>query len=745
MSKPPGRWQRWIKVVAIIAFFAVGIVVAWPEPPAQLLVAADGWEVEGGFLALDPPVKDLRESARSNPKARYWRSWSPESGSQPGVLRTAPFLADGPFAVPYNGFAGEPGVNAFLECAATGKRSYLATSRNNTQWSEVWVEMPKRFCQGPVRIVATTTSTTNYIALGTPYQLSRLSEFKSSSVVGFWFLLLAGGVIVGWFILFGSLSSRFVSRINPATGGLIGVGLIGYMQFFLFWYLPPTGGWIALALLVLGLVASISALFARNGFLDRRMHSGPIRFAACLWLAVALAYFALSTMVESGAGPWEVNGRFTPARWSSDNQLPAFVSRILVSGNHVDLSDFGPWAIGDRPPLAYGWHATLHSVLVLVGNLGDEQMYFHRYQLATGIVLNTCWVAFLALSLPKLGLSRARTLLAILALSLCPLFIFNSVFIWPKLLSGTFTLAAAWILLGVEPGSRRLRDDNAGLVAAAILSALGLLTHGGSAFGIIVMLAFALLFRGLPSMRGGIIAAATALLLLLPWSLWQSANHASGNALLKFAFAGTFGFGEEHIGVADTILRSYRDLGMDAWLAKKRDGLMSILFGLRNTCGINEMGQAHSAIDSWRASDFYNIFPSLNFLVLGFVSFGIWRPRTAVHSDVKRAAARLLVFGLASIGFSWLITWDCFINHVQSYQALIALHLGLVLALLMSGRWGAVALACSVLYGLVVWVVEPLNHFPRFDPISTIVLASMAILAVHAIRAAHSSDVKQSQ
>ncbi len=709
------RCQRWITGLIVAFILLVGALVVWPEPPGRSLVPANGWQATGGFVEITPPGKELRRSSLSDPEVRYWRSWSPEHNSQPGTLASAYFQPEGAFAVPYNGFAGEPGVNAYIECAGTGQRSYLATSRTNNQWSEVVVSLPESFCQGQVRVIAESSSDKDYIALGTPYALSTLSLAKRSSLVGFWFLLIAATVIIGWFALGSMLAARRWQGFGPVAAGLITVGLLGYLQFFLFWYAPGPARVLAFLLVTVGAWMGFSAMSGHRTYLGRQFDFSPVRGALLLWLGIAVACFALITMVDSGAGPWEVNGRFTPARWSSDNQLAGFAARLLVSGDHADVSDFGQWSLGDRPPLAYGWHAALHSVFAAVSRWNDGAIYFYRYQLAIGIVLNTCWAAAIALLLPKLKLSRAHVLFAILALALFPFFIFNSAYIWPKLLSGTFALAAAWLLLGVEPERGRLKDDTPGLAAAAALSALGLLTHGGSAFGIIVMLGLAVIYRGFPSIRGALIAAGTAVAILIPWSLWQSSHDVHSNALVKFAFAGTFGFGDESRSVTDTVIQSYQQLGWSGWLEKKRDGLMTLLFGLRNTCGVNEMGIADSFVSRWRASDFYYVIPSLNVLILGLAARGLWRSGRDETRTAYRGARRLLMFGLASIAFNWLTTWDCFINHHQSYQALIAIHLALVISLMMAGRMGKLLIGTGMLYGVIVWILEPLNHFARFD------------------------------
>lgn len=724
----------YVRVFALLAFLLVGLALSWPEPKARILVPSDGWEVSGGFVQVDAPIRDLRDSAAKSPETRYWRSWSPGHGSQPGTLRSKPFVANGTIAVPYNGFAGDPGMYTYLECTSDGRREYLATSRNNTQWSEVFIA-PSAFCKGPVRIVAESSSTQNYVAIGTPYEVSDLSVFKQSTLASFWFLLLAWIVVGGCFLACSEFAQRRFSAVDPLIAGLIGLGVVGYALFFVYWFFPGLGRAVSWLLVLTGFYWMVRT--KRGTSLPR---SFDVRAALGLWLLVATAYLALALLGDNGAGPWSMNGRFTPARWSTDNQIPGFVARLLVSGRHDDLGDFGPWTIADRPPLVYGWSAALHGVLrSVLGGGNESKTLFHLYQLTTGIIVNSSWALLLAALLPRIGLSRFKSLLMVLVLSLSAFFIFNDLFVWPKLLSATFTLAAAWILLGIDSGNKPLSQDNSGLVAAAILSALGLLTHGGSAFGIAAAILLAAFYRGLPSVKGAAIAVAAALALLLPWSLWQANVQPPGNALLKFAFGGTFGFDEKQMGVMETVLRSYKDVSIDAWLAKKWGGLQTILFGIGNTCGAQEQGTAFSFIDRWRGSDFFNVMPSLNVLLLGFVALLTGRGRQTPGA-VLRAENRLIVFALVSIALSLATTWDCYINHHQSYQALVALHLGLALSLLNAGTWGKVALALSMLYGAAVWVLEPLNHLPRFDYVAIALLIGCASAWLYLLRTARKTE-----
>ncbi|MFC5743961.1 hypothetical protein [Dyella tabacisoli] len=727
--------------IAMVLFVVVGALIAWPESGAKILVPSDAWEVQGGFFPVEGDARDLRPSVVNNPQTRYWRSWSPGTGSQPGLLRTKPFVAKGTIVVPYNGFSGEPGISTYLECVDSGHRIYLAMGRTNTQWSEVFLNPPADFCAKDLRIVAETSSTQNYVAIGTPYEVSRLSAFKQSTLPTLWFLVLAWAVISGWFLALTQYASSKRWGIDPIAAGLIGLGLIGYIQFFVYWFSPHLGAVLSFLLVLLGVVWTGQYLSNRGVFSSSSPQITPgLRSAVGLWLLVAIALLALALIGDTGAGPWALNGRFTPARWSTDNQLPGFVARILVSGNHKDLGDFSQWTIADRPPLAYGWHATLHGVLQRLTKGNDGQHFFYLYQLATGVVLNTSWVALFGLLIPRLGLSRFKSLLVIAVATLCPFFIFNSLFIWPKLLSGTFTLMAAWMLLGMDRAAPPLRNDNRGLGAAAALCALGLLTHGGSAFGIIAVIGLTAFYRGMPSLKGGFAAAVVAIAIMLPWSLWQSHIQPPGNALVKFAFAGTFGFGEEKMGVLDTIIRSYHGLSLDAWLVKKRDGLLSLLFGIRNTCGLNEMGTSYSFIDRWRASDFYSVMPSLNFLLLGFGAVAIGKIRRP-DDYILQSCVKLILFALVGIALSLVTTWDCYINHHQSYQALIALHLGLIVALLGAGRLGWAVLALNALYGFVVWGFEPLNHFPRFDYVAIMSLTICIAVWVRMLLASRRAEL----
>lgn len=716
------RWRQFARAAAVIVVLATGVLIAWPEAPVQPLVPADGWQIEGGFAPVEPNKHAIPRSLRGHGEARFWRSWTPEKGSQPGVLRSAPFPLGGVIGVPYNGFAGDPGLSTWLECVDSGARLPLATGRNNTVWSVALIEPADGWCAGPARLLAISTTAADYVALGSPYRVSRLSAFKQSPLAALWF------VLGSWALMAGSI--RFAAQIlAPRLHGarlqivlLIAFGILGYALFFAFWASVWLGRVTTLALL---LGAVIGWWRHRNpAAADSGSGGVALQQALRLWLLIASAVMAIALMVDDGSGAWSANGRFAPARWSSDNELPVRIGEQLVGG-HVERSDWmGSWHVSDRPPLSYGWHASqrLLGNAITLGNDGHHVSYL--YDWATGVLLNTVWVPVIYLLLVALGLRRHVAVLAVLGCTLTPFFLFNSTYIWPKLLSAAFGLTAAAILLGLG-SERRLRDDPWGLLAAAALSALALLTHGGSVFGVLAAIILAPCYRGLPSVRGALLAAIVGGGLLTPWMAWQHFVDPPGNALVKYAFAGTFGFGEESLGVLATIERSYARLGWENWAAGKWHGLQTLTTGSDGNCGVGEQGAGTSLAGRLRVADFLYVIPALRFLLVGLILV----PLLSRHKTLSlRAPWRLTTFAMLALALAWLLSWDCHINHHQSFQALAALYLGLILALVQYGGWARLALVGNAVYTLVVWILEPLAYFPRFHPSAAI--AAIAILGL---------------
>ena len=730
----PGRLSIWL--LAILAMLSVAIAI-YPDPHARALVSATGIVVDSGFVRYEAPKDfEVRESILHSPELVTWRTWNPVDGSVPGDAHTVPFHMPRYMAIPYQGFAGDPGIRFYVQCLTSGATLEVAAAPTNTQWSEVLVSRPRNWCKGDSRIVVHSDSHEKYIAFGTPFRISSISWLKTRVIGLFGLFLLLLGAVVGLCLSFSITLRRAWPQGDALALGMIGLGVTGYLLFFAFYF----SGQIGMVASIGALLVAAAGLARLAGFYRRAGPAGTATRDSVLvawqgpllgWVVVSLSYFLLLYSADSGAGPWLANARFSPARWSSDNQLPMLISEYLVRFKLTDL-DLGSWLISDRTPLSYGLHGwlRLQSLWITRGNDGPYLAPFVHTLI--GIILNTAWVPVLVHILRCLGLTPRRIAIAVATSALLPFCLFNSIYIWPKLLGGSFGLLAVWVLL-VKPREGASESELGGRwVQAAMLSALALLSHGGTVFGIVAMLLVAAFAVPLARVRTLLASGIAAAALLMPWMLWQKFVQPPGNALLKSVFAGTFGFDEKDIGVLETIRRSYSHLTPGTWLTMKADALRLVFLPANEkTCGYSEMAVGGSSVDRWRIDDFMSLVPSIKFLWLGLIVFVMLKIRKQ-RPEGYRAACLLLGVGLLGIAIDTLAAWDCQLIHTQSYQSILAFIIGLLLFLLKLGptRFGMLAAASSIAYGVIVWVWDPLSDAIRLDPIALLAYAALAAAVV---------------
>lgn len=712
-----------IGLVALV-FLASLVINAMPEPKARALIGPTDWVVTGGFFnnAQPKPYESRLSIAKSN-VARYWRSWSPETGPTQGVVATKAFRPARFMMVPYGGFAGSPGIEAYLLCIVSGARKPLATARTNNQWVESPLFVPKSWCPSDVQVVVRSTSSTKFIEVGTPFEINAISYLKTRAIGQFAPFLLCFLIIAGAIILIAALAERFHLSRSAVHSGIIGLGVLGFAFFFLYFYAARVANGLALIIALLSLAALAKAV--RNSWRDPvAAHRDPLSVAFrewselfAVWLIAATALFFLAQAITNGAGPWTPNARFAPVQWSTDNQIPALVAEFLFHGEDVRTIDFGPWKISDRPPLMYGLLALLRAPVALITASNEGHSLFYQISFAGGLIINTLAVPIVLFIGRQIGLSRRHGYLVAAMLALTPFVIFNSIYIWPKLLGGAFGILALWTIWEYDPirGFSRFSSDGRPIATAATLSALALMSHGGTVFGILAMLAWTACLRGLPRLAPLATGFVAGIAIILPWSLWQHFEQPPGNALIKFAFANTFGFGEESKGVLATIQQAYSKLTWIDLLKAKGHGLMSLLYGYPSQCGPGEMSQLAQGkvLAERRITDFIYLGPSLNFLGVGiFIALLGWHRRrstaTGYPADRWVVAAHLLGVGVLGVLLDVVLTLDCYINHHQSYESILEILLALILFLTCSHGWLAkLALALAAAYTAVVWIIQP--------------------------------------
>ena len=706
-----GRTLRAAALVAIAGLLLLSLLVSlWPDRPAVPLITSTGWTIQGQAFKTDtPPPYEIRDSVRYSPALRLWRTWSPTTLATTATIRTVPFRVPRYLLVPYGGFAGDPGISLSLVCTTSGARLPLATARTNTQVTETMVEVPRHWCEGAAFVEAASRSAVNYIEVGTPFRISWVDFYKATFVglVGIFALVFV--FTLGLLFLPTALALRSGLQMDSFIPGFICLGLVGYAMFFMFDFQHTLG--LILTVFIFGLEIYLVCSLARHRRTELLQAWQTWRIPVAIWALTAFASFCIALSTFNGAGPWTVNAHFAPVRWSSDNQLPMQIAEYIFHGKDPRQINFGPWKISDRPPLAYGLMTMLRLVSWVFTSHKDGNSLYYAYQQISGIIINALWIFALYAMLQALRLPRRATLWICATAALTPFAIFNGAYIWPKLLSAAFGLLA--FLAIMEPAdwmeTGRFSRPGRPYIAAATLSALAILSHGGSAFGVIAAILVSIKYRGLPSLKTAVWAGATGLLILLPWGLWQHFMQPPGDALVKYALTGHFGFEKPNQGILAAIHKAYAQLTWREWVANKLHALKVLVIG-GGLNGLGDILKPQNFLGELRVNDFLFLIPSLRLLALGAVPlfFSKWTVKNAYrsHNDFAKIMA---CAGLLGIMLYALLSFHLYINHMQSYQAELEIIAGAAIALYSTkAKIGQALMLTSMVYGITVWVIAPI-------------------------------------
>ncbi|MCA8976467.1 MAG: hypothetical protein KDC98_17235, partial [Planctomycetes bacterium] len=433
-------WSTWLWLAGLILG---AVILVLPEPDKNVLIADDPWEAASGFFHNAEPGLSEVSAEISREAVCYQRSWEPQHGASTGYARTRPFRLPRFVAIPYAGYPSESGITLCLERRDSGERLRIARGNAHENWVERTLWLPGDWVGAEARLVAESSSKVFYIAVGTPHSSSLSAWLKESLFVvllihalGFLLLLAPGAAIVSLLPAGPLLSLPRSAWILPLSCAL------GYGTFFLFYYAPAIAGTVAT---VAGIAALLTLPLRRRRLRELLVadrHAEPL---IALFL-ISLVYVLLLYSADDGLGSWAATYRFSPAAWSSDNQLSQQVADAILWQRPLN-GLLGPWHVSDRPPLLSGVllaHHELWQPILALWNNARLQFYCHQI---TGIIASTFWVLPLAL------LCRRRRGLAGLApwmIGLCAttgFFTFHSLYIWPKLLAGALGLCAFACLL----------------------------------------------------------------------------------------------------------------------------------------------------------------------------------------------------------------------------------------------------------------------------------------------------------
>jgi hypothetical protein len=650
-------------------------------------------------------------------------------------VRTAPFRTSGLIGVPIAGAPVDPGIDVYIECLANARRLGIVTANPYSDWAFATVRIPPTWCPSEMRLVAKSTSTVEYVAVGTPYALSsfwslRYSAVSMTSLHLIAFLLFALPVI-GFALLLKTLGLYRVASLAAYATWL----LFCYGLFFVTWWNPRAAAffiWLFIGATLISIVWH--ALRSGPGIIAAEIRSldlgtlyfGSLLMCALLWLA------------HPNGGLWDPAYRFIPAIWSSDHTLPIIVANGLLKGLPVKGLLGGGWHVSDRPPLLSGWLiVTRLGWQVVLASSGALALLGQAQVVAEIVCQCTVLVALRrALRLfPQRNVAGTRFVypLAVIATIATPLLLFNLIYGWPKMLSAALGIFAMIAFFMVSNDSERwtLMERGALVVVAGACVALALLSHQGVVFGIVsgpLILIAMLGWR--KTLRYGAPAFFIALLIMVPWLLWQAWIDPPGNALTKFALAGTFGMEHPEAPVSSVIVHAYRSLTLRAWIGMKAHAVVELLVPPEiSWIDVHVKG----GLERLRVGDF--LCPLRSFALLIVPMLAAFVPRRLVDrlfdcSGSIRTARLFILTGLVGLGLNVLLTWIQHFTPHQSYLSLMFMLTGGIIALLsMCRRLAMAVLAAQLSYAVIVWIAEPLLFIHRVDP-SGLVIAAAAVAAL---------------
>ena len=699
------RLPRWLIVLAaayliLVGWGAASLVTA---PGVTPLLEPGGWAVGEGFSPTEwrPPPWDQRPGVALDP----WIAFPAEDTG--ATLASSPFPTPQVVIVPYRLTNTQPipvfdprteaGAGLELECVTGDEHLSLPLAETNDRMSESVGAVPPGFCAGGETRVLARVRHPFVLAVGLPAE-SRSGFMDARSLPAHLFrhaVIFSGVAVIGLSIAL--LTGPRQGERSTGAAILIGIGVLSMAGFFVYAASPRLGR--VLTVVVVGGGFALVALWAvwrrPSTTVVLRRATEPI----AVWFVLSLFLVLLLHAIDTGGGPWHANSRFRPAWWSSDNNLPMAVSEGIYRGEEIDglLGDL--WQVSDRPPLQSGAGALLRPLVRVTapaGIAGTDIAYFHH---TLGILLNSLWVVAAIELMRSLRWPIRRRLAVSAVVALSPIAIFNGVYVWPKLLAAAFALMTLAVI--IDPDSTRHR-----LAIPAALAALSLLSHGGTMF-FLLALAIWVAVRLRPRWRELAIGAAVAATLLAPWFLWQRIVDPPGSALIKYTFAGTFGFGEDDVGVLKTVSDAYADLGFTGWLELRRNGVEEV-FGL---AGWNLQDQGLEWADRVRLHGHVFGAPALTTLAPAALVVAMSRRR-------KDHGARLLVLlGLGALAVNVIVFWGPQIVPHLSYASLIILTAGAATGIVaLWGPWGHLLVALSIAITGYVWILDPLFASWPVDP-----------------------------
>ena len=688
--------SRWI-TAAIVLLLSIGILIATaPDQDKPLVFDSTGYSITGDFSPTALPnmrQNTVGEAQSRNPNILFWGSQK-GNNSGTGILTSPPFSAPPILSAFTGGYPITPSA-LFLERADTQERLTLQAGRPGIRWFQAYWHIPRSWQGQAVRLIAADNSSDEgggWIGISNPLRVNWLSivkrQFFTMGLIPYYILhfllvFIMGLPIATWMVQRWKLPSFLLVMM-----AILVSSVIGYIAFWVY-LLSSVVGYIFSVVVFLLSLRLVWRLYRQQQLMPL-LQTRDVFFPILLIFTVGLAYLAVLYLVNAGETAAELaQMRFFAGSMPPDNILPKmFADRLFEGKDPRQL--FGDWLSSDRPPLQAGIVLFQRPVMALTGNIG-----FH-YQLL-GTVLQCTWIAALWALCRTIQLSGKQQAIVLAFSIFSGFFLFNSVYLWPKLLAAAFTILTVVLLLPVIYESRRPTRVEAGLAGGS--AALGMLSHGGIAFTLpAIMLMMVLRPKPLLGVRSLLVACAVYVMFMLPWNAYQKLYDPPGDRLVKMHLGGINEIDQQHRSSLKAILDSYQKLSIPQILSNKSENVKMLVDNPYSTS--NQPSQR-------RTKDFIHVIRGLGVLNVGWLVLLITLFRRN-PSQVTQRAHGLMVIAAFSLVFWVLVMFGPSTTtiHQGSYATMMLLFTSLGSLLTQLPQWLCYALlTLQILLFTFDWIV----------------------------------------
>lgn len=713
--------HRSVKLSAIVAAMILLLCIAGITltticgSDRVLTSGTSGYTITGEFAVRGTPKlsKKFIRAVKSRSKATtLWGSWV-GADQNTGTLISPAFEAPPILGAFVAGWANSPGNYLAVQRVDSGEQLQLKLGNVGQRWKELCWILPRAWHSRPIQLIAVDANQDfmGWLGISSPLQVSFL-HFLSSQLPSLVLLPLCLISFVG-FILPGLLFANLLVHryhLSMAFTLIFAIAIsafIGYLAFWIYFFNPNLGIVFSAIVLLTSMINLVT--LHRRQLLMPLVKSPDFWWSSGLMLAVSLAYTAALYLIDPGISPEILAQTRFLEGFPPDNILPKLFADKLFHGQDPRplLND---WLSSDRPPLQTGiflLQYPLTKIIKLPTGL--------HYQVL-GTIAQCSWVAAVWALCRTMQLSGKQIAIVLSFAIFSGFFLFNSVYVWPKLLAGSLVILGFTLLVRSLYQCRRPDTWEIALSAGAI--ALGILAHTGVIFTLPAMLLMILRPYSLPRFRQIVIGVLIMGLLLIPWSCYQKFYEPPADRLAKWHIAGVIE--PDSRSFSQALWDSYSHLSLGQIVSNKWENLKLLAETSANSNDLTSILaiKQESPVEK-RLKDFTHVFRALGVLNISWLLILMaLLPKSRKMAENLKMVKPILAVSLLSLLVWVLVSFGPATTsiHQGSYTTMILLFVGLagVLTSHLPIWICYILLSAQILAFIVNWLITTSVSFTNY-------------------------------